>query len=187
MRYREMAAAEAGRIAELDAGCYIRRAWRRDGAQYRLTEIGWTEPGLPNGLAWHLARFAGAVDGGGKAFGCFAGGRLIGYAVAGPDRFGENANYLLLDQMFVSRGERRKGIGTELFRLCAEYAASVGANRLFLCSASSEDTVEFYRSLGCVRAAEVDARLHEDARDIPLEYDVTRAPGCAGTPLDRLF
>lgn len=174
--YREMNAEEAESIALIDASCFIKNVWRRDSetGSYVLKRIDWTEPGLPNGYEWHLRRFQEALDNGGKAFGCYHGDTLAGYATVHGQVFGQQ-KYVLLDQMFVSRDHRGTGIGKALFTLCAEQARRIGAEKLYLCAASSEDTVAFYHALGCVPAIEPDPKLtEEDPRDIPLEFPLIR-------------
>ena len=113
---------EANRIAEIDATNYIRNAWRKDSSgEYRLLEINWTDTELPNGFEWHLRRFRQTLVSGGTAIGCFDGEKLVGYATLEGHVFGQQ-KYVLLDQLFVSKDYRRKGIGKELFRMCAVQA-----------------------------------------------------------------
>ena len=170
-QYRKMELSEAERIAEIDAAHFVRNVWRKDASgEYRLLEINWTDTELPNGFDWHLRRFKEALGNGGTAFGCLDGNILIGYAVISGNIFGQQG-YILLDQLFVSDSYRRKGIGNKLFSLCAEQARSIGARKLYLCASSAENTVAFYRKLGCVPAAELDEQLAaEDPNDIQLEY-----------------
>lgn len=162
---------EANRIAEIDATNYIRNAWRKDSSgEYRLLEINWTDTELPNGFEWHLRRFRQTLVSGGTAIGCFDGEKLVGYATLEGHVFGQQ-KYVLLDQLFVSKDYRRKGIGKELFRMCAVQARQIGAKKIYLCAGSSENTMAFYQKLGCVSAAEPDQKLlQEDPRDIQLEY-----------------
>lgn len=171
LQYRVLQIDEANRIAQIDATNYIRYAWRKDGSgEYKLIEINWTDTELPNGFDWHLRRFKATLASGGSAFGCFDGDTLVGYATLEGTTFGAQ-KYVLLDQLFVSKGYREKGIGKELFRMCAVKARLIGAKKIYLCAGSSENTIAFYRNLGCVSAAEPDQKLlDEDPRDIPLEY-----------------
>lgn len=173
LQYRTMDLAEAERIAEIDATNFIKNVWRKDSAgEYRLAEINWTDTELPNGFSWHLRRFRQTLTRGGTAFGCLDGGKLVGYATVESRPFG-GQRYVLLDQLFVSRDYRGKGIGRALFGLCAEQARRSGGEKLYLCAGSSENTMAFYHRLGCVPAEEPDADLlAEDPRDIPLEYDL---------------
>lgn len=77
---------------------------------------------------------------------------------------------MLLDQLFVSRNYRGMGIGKVLLGQCAEQARRIGAEKVYLCVGSSENTIAFYNSLGCTAATAPDRRLiDEDPNDIQLE------------------
>ena len=173
LEYRKLKLYEADRIAEIDATHYIKNVWRlnEETGEYGLVEINWTDTELPNGFGWHLNRFKETLKHGGTAFGCFERDALIGYATVDREIIGKQEKYVLLDQLFVSQDKRRKGIGKELFKMCAKQAAEYGAEKLFLCAGSSENTIAFYKKLGCMLAAERNQRLYEeDPRDIQLEY-----------------
>lgn len=174
MEYRPLLLEEAEKIREIDAGCHIHNTWwfHSETGTYELKEINWTDHGLPNGLEWHIEHFRHSVADGGDAFGCFDDGKLVAYGTTGSEVFGRMAKYILLDQLFVSKDYRNKHIGRTLLRMCAERARNRGAEKLYLCAGSSEDTVAFYRKMGCVPAMEVQRELFEEApNDIQLEYD----------------
>lgn len=173
LNYREMQIAEAERISQIDATNFIKNVWRRneETGEYVLKQIDWTEKELPNGYEWHLRHFRQTLTHGGKAFGCFDGDTLVGYATLEGNVFGQRQRYVLLDQLFVSKAYRDQGIGKALFVLCAEQALHFGAEKIYLCAASGENTIAFYRKLGCKAAEELDAALlAEDPRDIQLEF-----------------
>ena len=170
--FREMNIGEAERISDIDAAYYIKNAWRlnRETGEYELTEINWTDETLPNGFEWHLDHFKKTIQGGGKAFGCFEDDTLVGYATIDSKVFGQEERYVLLDQLFVSNHYRNNGIGRKMVALCAEQAGLFGADKIYLCAGSSEDTIAFYKKLGCRAAAEIDKTLfEEDPNDIQLE------------------
>lgn len=175
LSYREMNISEAERISEIDAACYIKRAWRmnRKTGEYELTEINWTDESLPNGFEWHLDHFKKTIQGGGKSIGCFDDDTLVGYATIDSKVFGQKERYVLLDQLFVSNHYRNNGIGRKLVALCAEQAGLFGADKIYLCTGSSEDTIAFYKKLGCRAATEIDKELFkEDPNDIQLELAI---------------
>lgn len=176
LTYREMLLEEAERIAEIDATHFIKNVLRknRETGEYELKEINWTDKELPNGFSWHLQRYKDTVSSGGKVFGCFDENTLVGYGTVNAEIFGIQERYILLDQLFVSKDYRRKGIGKTLFYLCAEQAKVFGAKKLFLCAGSSENTMAFYHRLGCQPASETNQKLYEeDPRDIQLEFILT--------------
>lgn len=57
--------------------------------------------------------------------------------------------------------------------LCKEEAKTYGAERLYLCAWSAEDTIAFYKSMGCVPPEEVNQKLfEEDKNNIQLELNL---------------
>ncbi len=173
LEYREMEMDEAEKIAEIDAAWYIKNAWRMNmkSGRYELVEINWKSTELPNGYEWHLQHLKDTLKTGGKAFGCFEDDVLVGYATLEREIFGQRQKYVLLEQLFVSKAYRAKGIGKRLFSLCAKQAIQFGAEKIYLCAASAENTIAFYRKIGCKAAMEVNQKLFkEDPKDIPLEY-----------------
>lgn len=175
MEYRELNIEEADRIAEIDATSFIKNAWRMNesSGEYELTEINWTDEELPNGFEWHLEHFNNTIQNGGKAFGCFENNILVGYATLDAKVFGKKKRYVLLDQLFVSNAYRNKGIGRRLVAMCMEHAGLFGAEKIYLCAGSSENTIAFYKMLGCVKAEEINQILFdEDPNDIQLELNI---------------
>ena len=173
--YREMQLEEAKQIREIDATWHIRNAWRWNTSTgaYELQEMNWTEYELPNGFDWHLNRCRETIRSGGKAFGCFEGDRLVGYVTLNAEIFGIHEKYVLLDQLFISEEHRNQGIGKELVSMCKRQVALFGAEKIYLCSASAEDTIAFYKKLGCKAETERNEELFaEDPNDIQLELAV---------------
>lgn len=172
MEYRNLEIDEVDKIKEIDATYYIKNAWRKVNGEYKLVEINWTDYELPNGLPWHLEHFRNTLMNGGYAFGCFNNNILIGYCTLERDIFGVSSKYVLLDQLFVSKDFRNKRVGRHLVSMCMEQARKIGADKLFICAGSSENTIAFYKKIGCVDADEVRQDLYEeDPRDIQLELD----------------
>ena len=171
MVYREMDQSEAEKVQLIDGTCYIKNAWRMVDGTLQLVEINWTDYELPNGLQWHMQHFLKTIVEGGKAFGCFEKDVLVGYVTINSDIFGVYSKQILLDQLFVSQNYRNKGIGKKLFGFCIFQAKRWGADKLYLCAGSSENTIAFYKKIGCVNAVEINQELYEeDPNDIQLEY-----------------
>jgi GNAT superfamily N-acetyltransferase len=55
--------------------------------------------------------------------------KLIGFATINREFFGENYNYVLIDQLFISLEHRNKGIGKKLFLIIAEIAKELRSLR----------------------------------------------------------
>jgi len=111
------------------------------------------------------------ITSGGSALGAFDGEKLIGFCSVNPEIFGVKYKYVLLDQIFISLPYRSKGIGKQLFTRSAKEAPKFGAGKFYICAGSSEETLAFYKALGCIEAIEINFELYEgDIRDIQLEY-----------------
>ena len=65
----------------------------------------------------------------------------------------------------MTKNARRQGIGAHLFRLVCTGAEQLGAKRLYICANPTEETVAFYRKMGCRDATVRIARLVEDEPD----------------------
>lgn len=177
LKYREMCAEEAELINQIDATHFIKNVWRmnNDSDNYELTEINWTDYELPNGLDWHLTHFRETVLSGGKAFGCFTEHKLVGFATLNAEIFGIHEKYVLLDQLFISEQYRGQGIGKALVLMCKRQAFLFGAEKIYICAGSAENTIAFYKKIGCKHAVEINEKLfEEDPRDIQFELAIGR-------------
>ena len=58
--------------------------------------------------------------------------------------------------LHVSHAYRKQGLGQRLFALTKAEARERGAKRLYISATPSENTIDFYRRLGCVVAQEVE-------------------------------
>ena len=109
---------------------------------------------------------------GGAVYGAFQGEALKGCFVSVEQGlFGGENRYLDLTSLHVSEDMRRSGIGRTLFQMAAEWAGTQGAAKLYISSHSAIETQRFYRSLGCVEAAQPQQK-HVEAEpfDCQLEY-----------------
>ena len=171
--YRQLRFAECERIQEINASHYIRRAWREVEGIRQLVEINYQDIDFPDGYENHLAALKRTIKSGGSAQGAFHNNRLIGFCTVNPEVFGKTHKYVLLDQIFVSLEFRGKGIGKRMFLLSVDAASKFGAEKLYICAGSSEETIAFYRALGCNEADEINKELYmNDTRDIQMEYTV---------------
>ena len=112
LTYRRMGIEEAIKIGEIDAFYRIENVWKKnsDGV-YELQRINWVNGMLPYGMSWHYERFRNTIINGGRAFGCFYGRQLVGYATVDACIFGVKEKYVLLAQLFISNN--RRNLGTE--------------------------------------------------------------------------
>lgn len=170
--FRRLNIEETQRIREIDASQYIGRAWRIVDEVRKLIDINYQDPDFPEGYNTHLNRLRETIMTGGVAIGVFdENDRLIGFSTVNNEIFGEKDKYVLLDQIFITLEHRGNGIGKKLFYLSVDAAKKLGADKIYICAGSSEETVAFYFALGCEFATEINKKLYEaDERDLQLEF-----------------
>lgn len=173
--YRLLELGECNRILEIDASQYIARAWRDVDGIRQLVEINYQEHELPNGYENHLTKLMITISTGGIVFAAFHKERLVGYCSVEKEIFGDKYQYVLFDQLFISRELRGKGIGKKLLFMSAKMAEKNGANKFYICAGSAEETIAFYRAIDCEEAKEINEELYEmDTRDYQLEFDFNK-------------
>lgn len=172
--FRDLVVEECDRISEIDPSQFIEKVWRNIDGEYQLITINYMEEDWPDGYEKYRDALKETIRAGGVAIGTFnEEDRLVGFVTLNSGFFGETAKYVLLESMFVSKQFRNYGIGKQLFQKCTEKAKEWGADKLYMCAASSQETIAFYRSVGCVDAKEVNKQLYEsDPRDIQLEFEL---------------
>jgi predicted N-acetyltransferase YhbS len=112
-------------------------------------------------------------DRGGWFHGVFDDARLIGVVVLDNEFLGKHKDQLQMKFLHVSRSYRNSGVGRRLFELAKGVARERGATRLYISATPSENTVRFYRGLGCTVSAEPDPELFAlEPDDIHLECKV---------------
>lgn len=108
---------------------------------------------------------------GGFVCGAFSDGKLKGFVSAESGLFGGENRYCDLTSLHVSQDMRRNGIGKALFLAASEWAKKQGAKKLYISSHSAIETQRFYRSMGCVDAAEYNQKhVEAEPYDCQLEY-----------------
>ncbi|QHT63185.1 GNAT family N-acetyltransferase [Paenibacillus lycopersici] len=172
--YRKLVLDDCDRIKEMNPSQFIERAWREVDGVRRLVDIHYLDPDWPEGYESHFNRLRATVANEGEAAGAFdADGRLIGFAAVNREPFGGQHAYVLLDQLFVSLERRNQGIGKRLFASAADIARAWQADKLYICAGSAEETIAFYRAIGCTEAAELNQALYDnDPRDYQLEFQL---------------
>ncbi len=97
---------------------------------------------------------------------------LIGFGSVDGCLAGESAKYANLTMLFVDDNWKRKGIGRKLFEKLCMCARRMEADRLFISSIASAETVAFYFSMGCEDASEVIPAYVDTEQDRYLEYSI---------------
>ncbi len=170
--YRQLEIDDIDKISEIDASCYIKYAWRLINNERKMIDLDYHETGFPNGVKYHQKALKETISNFGYAIGAFdQKQKLLGFLTLNSKLFGKTNQYLLLDQLFISRPYRKLGIGKMLFHLAVKQAIIMGASKIYICAGSSADTIAFYRKLGCQDAVEIDQTLFDsDPRDFHLEF-----------------
>jgi predicted N-acetyltransferase YhbS len=111
-------------------------------------------------------------DKGGWFYGLFEDSQLTGVVILENRFIGRQKDQLQLKFLQVSRAFRGYGYGSRLFELAKVTAREKGAKHLYISATPSENTINFYRRLGCVVARDVDPELFAlEPEDIHLECD----------------
>lgn len=143
--YRSLTIEECDRINEINPMQYIKRAWRKIDGTRQLVEINYQENDWPDGYEHYLSKLRNTLMEDGYAVGVSENtGSLVGFGTIDREIFGSAYKYVLLDSLFISLEHRNKGIGKRLFLACAEKAREWGAEKIYICAGSAEDTIAFY-------------------------------------------
>jgi GNAT superfamily N-acetyltransferase len=109
-------------------------------------------------------------DWGGVFYGAFDGQCLAAVAVLDTQFIGKRHDLLQLKFLFVGQAYRQHGLGTLLFEKARQIARAWGARGLYISATPSENTINFYRRLGCVVTPTPDPDLFAlEPEDIHLE------------------
>lgn len=144
----------------------VRECWRRVDGRWKLLPIAYTDDAAPDAQT-----LLDALRAGNPAFGAWAEGELVGFALLAGERFGSAGQYVDLAEFYVSLPYRRQGIGERLFALACQGARDLGAAKLYISAHSARESIAAYRKYGCVLAEEVNQVLAEkEPCDVQMEY-----------------
>jgi predicted N-acetyltransferase YhbS len=130
---------------------------------------GWP-PGEAEKYSPHLVE---CFDKGGWFYGLFDGGLIIGVVILEARFIGQSKDRLQLKFLHVSKAYRGQGLGKQLFELAKTEAHMRGAKRIYISATPSENTINFYRRLGCVLTQELDPELFAlEPEDLHLECEI---------------
>jgi len=150
----------------------VAKVWNRHGDDYVLEDYcftqNWSDEDKSRSVNEHLPD---SIRSGGCLFGAFDEEKMIGFASIKGNFVGKEEQHLRLYSMHVSYGYRNKGIGKRLFLLCAEAARKLRAVKLYITAFPAQETITFYRAMGCVYAEEVIPEMfEEEPGDVHMEY-----------------
>lgn len=151
----------------------VHRCWRKQDGHWVLRDIPYIENWDDKKKKQIIEFLAHSIRGGGCALGVYHQSKLIGFASYRAKFFGSENQYVNLDMMHISYGFRGQGIGKRLFIEICDYARQSGVKKLYISAHSAEDTIAFYRKIGCIDAREINRSLQEsEPFDCQLEYDL---------------
>lgn len=146
----------------------VRACWRRIDGRWVLRPAAYTDDAGPD-----APTMLDALQAGNPAFGAWAEGALVGFALLDRRPFGSTAQYIDLAEFYVSRPCRRQGIGAKLFAMACEGARELGASKLYISAHSAQESIAAYRKFGCVEAKEINRALAEkEPCDVQMEFQL---------------
>jgi predicted N-acetyltransferase YhbS len=111
------------------------------------------------------------MESGGIVVAAFLDHQLVGFANVESKRFGNNLEYVEMPYIHVSNKHRGLGIGKKLFKLASDSAKRLGAKKIYIGAHPSIETQQFYESIACTLAKEVNEEIYNrEPLDIQLEY-----------------
>jgi GNAT superfamily N-acetyltransferase len=171
-----MERAELDRIGEIDRSEEISQDYVCQDGSLHLKDVHWSVPRwTQDGQGDHsvpgkIATWRPWLEEGGTMFGAFDGEALVAFAIYCPHLSAGLAQFAVLH---VSRSYRRQGLGAVLAAKVIESARSDGATQLYVSSAPTKGTVEFYQSLGFRPAREINRELFElEPEDIHMTMEL---------------
>lgn len=109
-------------------------------------------------------------DKGGIFIGAFTNHKFIGIIALDCKFIGSRNDQLQIVFLHVEHNYRDKGLGTNLMNIVIKKAKNMGAKKLYISATPSKHTVDFYMSLGCNLASEINSELFQlEQEDIHLE------------------
>lgn len=100
-------------------------------------------------------------------FGAFIEDQIVGQIMLLPEL---HAGRMIVDSFHVSKEHRRQGIGKELFTKAKGEARLHGAKALYISASPAQETIDFYRSVGCeVSRNPIGAYVMDEPFDIQME------------------
>ena len=105
--------------------------------------------------------------------GAFVGSEIVGVVVLDSRLLGPERDMLQMMFLHVGKSRRKTGLGKRLFNIAVNRAREMGAATMYISSMPSENTVNFYRHMGC-RVAEhpVQELFEMEPEDIHMKYSI---------------
>lgn len=170
---KQLAPADATRIAEIDRTERVRVGYTYRDGQLRAEAVDWDVPDFfPEGDGEHALKRqidglqCPLVEAGGVLYGALDGDRAVGLAAL---RYDLRPGMDQLLYLMVSDGYRRQGIASRLVARLFDVARERGARRMYVSATPSESAVGFYLRQGFrPTEAPLPELLEEEPEDIHM-------------------
>jgi predicted N-acetyltransferase YhbS len=157
---RKLERGELSDIWTIDRSEVIERVYHYENGRLALRDEHYDLQGWPpDEVDRDAASLLDCFDHGGSFFGAFSDHGLVGACTLESRFIGELKDQLQLKFLHVSQRYRGSGLGRRLFAEAVDKARSLGARTLYVSATPSENTIRFYRSVGCRLADELDPSL----------------------------
>lgn len=145
--------------------------WRNIDGEYLLKPVHYIED-------WNLAekrklaqKILNGIINGSIAYAAIINDEIVGFAFLERELFGSENQYVDLAEFYVSKPQRRMGIGKKLFDMVCDGAKELGAKKIYISAHSAKESIAAYKSYGCVLAEEINIDLAErEPCDLQMEY-----------------
>ena len=149
---------------------HITQKWVKANGTWELTDADELRQWDAEKRKWIAEYLCEQINSGGGAICAFVGSQLVGFCSVGGKLCNQYAN---LTMLFVDDDWKRRGIGKKLFAAACGHAIEMGADKLFISSIPSMETVAFYQALGCVDAMEIIEEFVDTPYDRYMESELT--------------
>ncbi|MHA2246641.1 MAG: GNAT family N-acetyltransferase [Candidatus Hodarchaeales archaeon] len=162
---------EIKRVAEIDRSEVIEYIYYFHKSGLKLEKEFWNvEKWNSEQKLHHISSLQDIYDRGGTIFEAFYGSKIIGVIALDNEFIGRNKNQLNLAGLWVSKQYRKMGVGKALVELVKNKAREIGAEKLYVSTTPSQNTVKFYMNRGFRLAKEINKKLFEmEPEDIHME------------------
>ncbi len=153
---RRMKSSEIHRISEIDRTEHITQDYKLKDASLEVIDVDWHVG--PWDSTEKIKEWIPIAEGYENMWGAFDKEKLVGFAVYRAHLTKDMAQLALLH---ISHQYRRMGIGSSLSEKVIEKAKNDGKKRIYVTSAPTKETTDFYQKLGFDLAKHVNKELYE--------------------------
>jgi len=151
----------------------VQKCWRKNDGHWNLIDNPFIEDWDKDDLKELIQYVKKCINTGGYVVAALFENEIVGFATLENKLFGISSKYIQLSLLHVSFEYRGQKIGKKLFLMIIEEAIKRGAEKIYISAHSSEETVAFYKSIGCVEAVDYIKELVEaEPCDFQMEYSL---------------